>query len=127
MPAVREDAGLLARFEWCAAALDAALADGPLDLQAPLDACLRDVEAMQPRIVGFSCLFQQIVPSLALARRIKAVAPETFIVFGGNECYGVKAVETVSAMDLIMGAAENDAAEQSGADSEHDGEDPASA
>src|SRR5262249_21710125 len=42
-----------------------------------LDACLQDIEAMQPRIVGFSCLFQQIVPSLALARRIKAVAPET--------------------------------------------------
>ena len=38
----------------------------------------------------------------------------------------VKAVETVSAMDLIMGAAEEDAAEQSGADSEQDSEGSAS-
>src|SRR5262249_34884727 len=41
-----------------------------------LDQCLREVEAMRPRIVGFSCLFQQIVPSLALARRIKRALPE---------------------------------------------------
>jgi uncharacterized RDD family membrane protein YckC len=34
----------------------------------------------------------------------------------------VKSVETVSAMDLIMGAAEEDSAQQSGADSEHDSE-----
>ena len=38
----------------------------------------------------------------------------------------VKSVETVSAMDLIMGAAEEDAAGQSGADSEQDAGDAAS-
>jgi uncharacterized RDD family membrane protein YckC len=38
----------------------------------------------------------------------------------------VKSVETVSAMDLIMGAAEEDSAQQSGAASEHDSEASAS-
>jgi hypothetical protein len=39
----------------------------------------------------------------------------------------VKSVETVSAMDLIMGAAEADAAEESTSDSAQDAEDPSSA
>lgn len=42
----REDSGLLARFEHCASAFDLALAEGPLDLQAPLDACARDALAL---------------------------------------------------------------------------------
>ena len=39
----------------------------------------------------------------------------------------VKSVETVSAMDLIMGAAEESAAEQDDSESDQDAEGPASA
>jgi ribosomal peptide maturation radical SAM protein 1 len=66
-----------------------------------LEECLRAVRAMRPRMVGFSCLFQQLVPSLALARRVKAALPETFIMFGGNECYGVKAVEVARQFPFV--------------------------
>ncbi|MGH3190396.1 MAG: RiPP maturation radical SAM C-methyltransferase, partial [Streptosporangiaceae bacterium] len=38
--------------------------------------------------VGFTTTFMQNVPSLALARRIKELAPSTVIVFGGANCDG---------------------------------------
>jgi len=44
-----------------------------------LEACLAEVEAAAPRLVGFSCTFQQTLASLALARRIKQRWPETGI------------------------------------------------
>jgi ribosomal peptide maturation radical SAM protein 1 len=58
-----------------------------------LASCLRDVAALRPRIVGFTSLFQQRLGSLALARRIKARWPDTFVVFGGADCEGVRAEE----------------------------------
>jgi ribosomal peptide maturation radical SAM protein 1 len=39
-------------------------------------------------VVGFSSTFMQNVPSLALARRIKAARPQTTVVFGGGNCDG---------------------------------------
>ncbi|MGW4499112.1 RiPP maturation radical SAM C-methyltransferase [Micromonospora sp. NPDC004336] len=53
-----------------------------------MDEAVARVLADEPRIVGFSTTFMQNVPSLALARRIKAAAPETTIVFGGGNCDG---------------------------------------
>jgi hypothetical protein len=44
-----------------------------------------------------------------------------------DEPVNVKSVETVSAMDLIMGAAEEGAAEQDDSGSDQDAEGPASA
>ncbi|MFD7658193.1 RiPP maturation radical SAM C-methyltransferase [Actinosynnema sp. NPDC059797] len=41
-----------------------------------------------PDTVGFSTTFMQNVPSLAAARRIKQLAPEVAIVFGGGNCDG---------------------------------------
>lgn len=38
-------------------------------------------------IVGFSCMFQTL-PSLAVARELKARAPDKWIVFGGSHCEG---------------------------------------
>lgn len=40
----------------------------------------------QAILVGFSTTFQQTVPALALAKRIKAVCPHITIVFGGAAC-----------------------------------------
>lgn len=39
-------------------------------------------------VVGFSTTFMQNVPSLALAKRIKAARPQTTVVFGGGNCDG---------------------------------------
>ena len=44
-------------------------------------------------IVGFAATFQQTMPSLCLARRIKARRPETVIVFGGAACEGEMGIE----------------------------------
>ena len=42
----------------------------------------------QALVVGFATTFQQTMPSLALARRIKAICPTVTIVFGGAACEG---------------------------------------
>ncbi len=58
-----------------------------------LDRCLQEVSQITPRLVGFSCMFQQRLASLALAQRIKARWPQTFVVFGGPLCEGLPGVE----------------------------------
>ncbi len=60
-----------------------------------IDACADTVVAAQPRIVGFTSVFQQHLASLALARRVKARLPGTFIVMGGANCEATMGVETV--------------------------------
>ena len=54
-----------------------------------LDDCARRILSHQPKAVGFTICFQQTVPSLALARELKARAPDLKIVFGGSNCEGV--------------------------------------
>lgn len=39
-------------------------------------------------LVGFSVCFSQLLPSLYMALQIKAIAPDTPIVFGGSSCNG---------------------------------------
>jgi ribosomal peptide maturation radical SAM protein 1 len=51
-----------------------------------LDECLEEVLSHRPSIVGFSCMFQQQLASLALARRIKSDDPKIFTVLGGARC-----------------------------------------
>ena len=41
-----------------------------------------------PRVIGFSSVFQQNVPSLVLAKMLKARDPSLTIVFGGGNCDG---------------------------------------
>jgi ribosomal peptide maturation radical SAM protein 1 len=53
-----------------------------------LEECVAEVLTRRPRIIGFSCVFNQALPSLALARRLRAVLPETLIVFGGGLMHG---------------------------------------
>ena len=63
--------------------------------------CLTEVQRHQPRIVGFTTVFQQNVASLALAKRIKAILPEVFIVFGGTNCEGVMGAEMVRQFPFV--------------------------
>ena len=58
-----------------------------------LQQCLDAVDWSRYPIVGFAATFQQTMPSLCLARRIKARRPETVIVFGGAACEGEMGIE----------------------------------
>jgi ribosomal peptide maturation radical SAM protein 1 len=69
-----------------------------------LDACVAEVVAARPRILGFSSVFQQHVASLALARRVKAALPDTFIVLGGANCEAVMGAETVRQFPFVDAA-----------------------
>jgi ribosomal peptide maturation radical SAM protein 1 len=66
-----------------------------------LDECMRELTRLRPPIVGFTSTFQQHVASLALAKRIKAALPGTFIVFGGANCEGPMGVETVRQFGFV--------------------------
>jgi len=62
---------------------------------AYVDWCADRVVEMEPRIVGFTSVFQQHLASLALAKRLKARLPGVFIVMGGANCEATMGVETV--------------------------------
>ena len=53
-----------------------------------LDACVADVLALEPRIVGFTTTFSQTVASLVLAQMLEQRRPDLAIVFGGASCEG---------------------------------------
>ena len=48
----------------------------------------RTIRRLAPRVVGFSCTFNQAMASLAVARRLKETAPELIVVFGGASMHG---------------------------------------
>jgi ribosomal peptide maturation radical SAM protein 1 len=66
-----------------------------------LDACMDEIDKTQPLITGFSCMFQQKTASLSLARRIKQSRPDTFIVFGGADCEGIKGIEILRQFPFV--------------------------
>ncbi len=53
---------------------------------------VRGILDHEPDIVGFTTTFQQNVPSLAAARRLKALAPDVITVLGGANCDGSQGV-----------------------------------
>ena len=53
-----------------------------------LDRYAEQILKTQPDIVGFSCVFNQVMPSLALARRLKAARPGMRILLGGACVHG---------------------------------------
>lgn len=57
-------------------------------IPAFLEACVREILAEGPRVVGFTTAFSQNVASLALARLLKERDPTLKIVFGGGNCDG---------------------------------------
>lgn len=66
-----------------------------------LDFCVEQLLPLEPRVVGLTSAFEQHVPSLALAKRIKAAAPDTFIVLGGANCEGAMGAETVRRFPFV--------------------------
>lgn len=67
-----------------------------------LDRCA-DTICWQPdvRVVGFSCVFFQTLPSIALARRIKARRPEIRVVFGGPSMHDEMGHEYMKALPWL--------------------------
>ena len=66
-----------------------------------LDDLLRQVLAEGPSAVVFTSVLQQQFPALALAKRIKASAPSTLIVFAGVDWDGIMAAEVVRQFPFV--------------------------
>jgi ribosomal peptide maturation radical SAM protein 1 len=66
-----------------------------------VDECVQDVLRFQPKVVGLTSLYQQHVCSLALAKRLKAKSPETFLLMGGVACEGVMGAETLRQFEFL--------------------------
>lgn len=66
-----------------------------------LDDCVAEITARQPKIVGFTSVFNQHVASLALAKRIKRALPEVTILFGGANCESLMGLEALRCFDFI--------------------------
>ncbi|ARF53560.1 RiPP maturation radical SAM C-methyltransferase [Streptomyces gilvosporeus] len=60
-----------------------AMAEHAADFVATL---AREIVATEPEVIGFSSTFQQNVPSLAMARVVKELAPDIPVLFGGGNC-----------------------------------------
>lgn len=58
-----------------------------------LEECLARVSWGRYDLVGFTSSFQQNLPSLALAKRVKEAFPRTTIIFGGANCEAEMGIE----------------------------------
>ncbi len=59
----------------------------------------------RPKIVALASMFQQINSNIALARRLKALSPDTVIMMGGSNCSGeagLALLEHVEAVDYVF-------------------------
>ncbi|HEV2722346.1 MAG TPA: RiPP maturation radical SAM C-methyltransferase [Thermoanaerobaculia bacterium] len=64
------------------------------DAGAFLDECVERLLRARARVVGLTSTFQQHAAALALAKRIKAAAPDVVTILGGPNCEGVMGAET---------------------------------
>lgn len=72
-----------------------------VDVPAFLDHLVTSIDWPEYHVVGFTSTFQQTVASLALARRVRAVAPDVVLAFGGANFDGPMGVELARGSDLI--------------------------
>jgi ribosomal peptide maturation radical SAM protein 1 len=66
-----------------------------------LEACMAAIDWPRYDVVGFATSFQQTLPSLCLARRIKQLRPQTRIIFGGAACEGEMGLELLRRLPAI--------------------------
>jgi ribosomal peptide maturation radical SAM protein 1 len=64
-------------------------------------AAANEILRIAPSVVGFTSMFAQHVASLAVAKRVKALAPQTFVVFGGANCENEMGVELVRSFPFV--------------------------
>ena len=79
----------------------AALEDAKSSVSSFVDWCADRIVDLQPRMVGFTSVFQQHLASLALARRVKARLPGAFVVIGGANCEATMGIETVRQFPFV--------------------------
>jgi ribosomal peptide maturation radical SAM protein 1 len=77
-----------ARFSSSRDVADLVLAIRAEAVPAYLDSCIDTVLAEAPTLVAFSCLYDQTIASLALAKRLKEAEPRLRIAFGGYAVHG---------------------------------------
>ena len=68
-----------------------------------IETAIKNIPWGRYRLVGFSSMFQQQMASLSLARRLKALYPELYIVFGGANCEGVMGAALLKSFPFIDG------------------------
>ncbi len=70
-----------------------------------LSECADQILAYEPTMVGFTCLFDQVAASAALATLLRARRPDLLIVFGGYALEGppgLEALRACPAMDAVV-------------------------
>jgi ribosomal peptide maturation radical SAM protein 1 len=73
-----------------------------------LTACLDEIVALDPLLVGFTSMVHQQVAALALARRVKAALPDACIAFGGASCRGEMGLELLRSFPYVDAVAGGD-------------------
>jgi ribosomal peptide maturation radical SAM protein 1 len=63
--------------------------------------CAAEVLALQPRIVGFTTMFDQTCASVAVAKAIKAGPNPPLVVFGGANCEGEMGRQLLASIEWI--------------------------
>jgi ribosomal peptide maturation radical SAM protein 1 len=66
-----------------------------------IDDCVREIERLKPRVVGFTTTFHQTCACLAVARRLKQLADPPVIIFGGANCEGAMGFELIKSFPWI--------------------------
>jgi len=68
-----------------------------------IETAIKNIPWGRYRLVGFSSMFQQQMASLSLARRLKRLYPDLYIVFGGANCEGVMGAALLKSFPFIDG------------------------
>lgn len=69
--------------------------------EAFVDECVRQTDWSRYQVVGFSCLFDQLMPSLALAKKLRDAGYAGKIVLGGPQCEGVVGRQLLELFDFV--------------------------
>ena len=54
-----------------------------------------------PRVVGFSSIFQQHTATLSVAKRLRQLRPDLIIILGGSNCEGEMGARTAAIFDML--------------------------
>lgn len=77
-------------------------------VDAFLDELVEEIGSSDPLVVGLTSMVHQHAASLALAERVKAAFPATFVVMGGPSCRGEMGVETLRSFPAVDAIATGD-------------------
>jgi len=89
------------KFANAAEAMDLVLKIRSEAIPRYIEFCAERILEMGPTIVGFTCLFDQTFPSLAVAKHIRGIAPDIPIVFGGYSVAGETGRHLLECFDCI--------------------------